>query len=151
MKSIVTTVLTANSGRSYNYTFEVFTNCKGMVKSVNMIEESSVKPRPYMLLDLLSKIMPQKLYVQQDLQVKFSMNPVLNPRVGYQGHPCLVIHHENMEKRYRLDQVVSYGWMVTIPAAHLRAMVSWWRNKQNREEVEYPPHEWVILCRYSEE
>ena len=128
MKTIATATLTYNS----RYTIAVYSNCKGLVSSVDVLEQSGASPISYEMLDLLKKILPKNLYTA-------GMNVELGKTIN-QGHPCLIVRNANDEKRYRLDKPVSNGWIAAIPSAHLRAMVKWWR--LHREEYEKTPVEW---------
>lgn len=145
MQSLCRTTLFSKSGKGSTYDILVHSTCKAEVKSIDVLQENinGAKPRPYMFLDLLVEILPSRLYTG-DYSVQLGENPVLNPQPGYTSHPCLVIYERGKQlKRYRLDQIVGTGWPVGVPSAHLRAMVSWWRN--HRVEFNVAPHEWKIL------
>ena len=140
MQSFATTVLQSASSIEYPFSIKVSVNSKG-VRKVEVVEEARTGPRPFMLLDLLAQIMPQKLYIY-NINVEYGMNPVLHPSPGYYGHPCLIVRQGLSEKRYRLDQVVSTSWFFSMPAVHLRAMVVWWR--ENRSQIDLTPHDWGV-------
>ena len=143
MQNFADTTLQSKSGREYPYSLLVHTTCKGQVTSVDVLEQdiNGAKPRPYMFLDLLAKVFPSRLYIN-NITVEYGENPVLHPEPGYTSHPCLIVYQNGKVKRYRLDQNVGAGWPVGVPSAHLRAMVAWWRI--NREEFNISPHTWNV-------
>ena len=136
----------SNSGASYPVTLKVRVNNQAMIQELEVLEsELSVALRPWQCLDVLAEIMPKFIYPHPDLfDVYLSTNPVKYPSCDYSGHPCLAVQnkHSGAEKRYRLNHCVGDNWMISIPPAHLRAMVYWWR--LNRDQYATPICEWSV-------
>jgi len=145
---IATTEIHSNSGASYPVTLKVRVTAQALVREFEVLEwgNALVSLRPWQILDLLAEIMPKYVHSHEDLfEVSLGKNPIKHPTFHYTGHPCLVVKHihNDSEKRYRLNRCVSDCWALTIPTAHLRAMVYWWR--LNRDQYgKGTPWEWGI-------
>lgn len=141
-----TTNLLSNSGASYPVTLKVSVTSQAEVRAVEVIEWENplVSLRPSIILDLLAEVMPKYVHSHEDIfEVTLGKNECKHPSFAYTGHPCLVVKHiqNNGEKHYRLNHCVGTEWMLTIPPAHLRAMVYWWR--LNRDQYgSGTPWEW---------
>ena len=137
------TTLIAKNGIKLPYEIDFDMNCHGKIKNVSLISACVNGIRPYMFLDLLSKVMPTWLYYE-DVYVSFAHTQVNHCTIGKIHQPCLKVEDPKYgERKYLINRNSDEQWLKTIYHFNLCAMVQWWR--ENREYYfKKPIQEWEI-------
>lgn len=141
------TFLTTKNGIQSSFEILIKIGRHGKVEFCDLISSGPEvqRPRPFMFLDLLERIMPKYLFIGT-IQVYFGTVQINNIKYGKHNQPCLIVQNERLREKevdYLLNNLCTHNWVTSVYPINLCAMVQWWR--ENREEYFKKPRQvWEI-------